>query len=160
LDFGPVNDNVTQRATPFLEARQAGSVAKVPLLAGSNGQEGMNLGPEYGITNFSSVTEDALEQFLFAIAKSAALVGEIRPLIDEIQGTFPWYNLFQAGAQLYTEVLYQCVRPHAAGCISKIHVIILTISHVAVQGRNRGLSSGQNPDLAILLQRNHSECSA
>ncbi|KAK3896472.1 Carboxylesterase [Staphylotrichum tortipilum] len=108
LDFGPANDNVTQRATPFVEARQAGSVARVPLLAGSNGQEGMNLGPEYGITNFSSVTEDALDQLMYAITGSAALVGEIRPLIDEIQGTFPWYNLFQAGAQLYTEVLYQC----------------------------------------------------
>jgi carboxylesterase type B len=48
LEFRPVNDNVTQRATPFIEARRAGSVAKVPMLAGSNGQEGMNLGPQYG----------------------------------------------------------------------------------------------------------------
>jgi hypothetical protein len=106
LDFGPVNDNVTQRATPFADARHA---ARVPLLVGSNGQEGMNLGPEYGITNFSSVTGPVLDQFLVAITGNASVAAEIRPLIDEIQATFPWYNLFQAGAQLYTEVVYQCV---------------------------------------------------
>ncbi|AEO71894.1 uncharacterized protein THITE_49921 [Thermothielavioides terrestris NRRL 8126] len=88
LDFGPVNDNVTQRATPFPDARHA---ARVPLLIGSNGQEGMNLGPSYGITNFSSVTEPVLDQFLTVITAA-----------------YPWYNLFEAGAQLYTEVVYQC----------------------------------------------------
>jgi hypothetical protein len=52
LEFRPVNDNVTQPAMPFIETRRAGSVAKVPMLAGSNGQEDMNLGPQYGLTNF------------------------------------------------------------------------------------------------------------
>ncbi len=106
LDFGPVNDNVTQRATPFADSRHA---AKVPILIGSNGQEGMNLGPLYGITDFSSVTSPILDQFLVLITGSATTAAEIRPLIDEIQATYPWYNLFQAGAQLYTEVVYQCV---------------------------------------------------
>ncbi len=93
-------------------------MAKVPLLAGSNGQEGMNLGPQYGITNFSSVTEPILDQFLLQITGSAAVVDAIKPLLDEIQAAFPWYNLFEVGAQMYTEVVYQCVRPHAAGLIS------------------------------------------
>jgi hypothetical protein len=106
LDFGPVNDNVTQRATPFSGARHA---ARVPLLIGTNGQEGMNLGPSYGITDFSSVTGPVLDAFLGVIAGSAELAAQIRPLVDEIQATYPWFNLFQAGAQLYTEVLYQCV---------------------------------------------------
>jgi hypothetical protein len=114
LDFSPVNDNVTQQATPFIEARRAGSVAKVPLLAGSNGQEGMNLGPEYGITNFSSVTTADLEAFLYATTGSTTLVGAVTPLIDEIQGTYPWFNLFEAVALLYTEVVYQCVSPRSA----------------------------------------------
>ena len=108
--FSPVNDNVTQLATPFLEARQAGRVAKVPMLAGSNGQEGMNLGPEYGITDFSSITEPILDAFLLEITGSAAVVDQIQPLLDEIQAAFPWYNLFEVGAQMYTEVVYQCVR--------------------------------------------------
>lgn len=114
LEFRPVNDNVTQRATPLAEARRAGSVAKVPLLAGSNGQEGMNLAQQYGITNFSSITQADLELFLAAVTGSPALIGQIEPLIDEIQGASPWFSLFQAGAQLYTEVVYQCVRRHFA----------------------------------------------
>jgi carboxylesterase type B len=112
LDFSPVNDNVTQRATPLAEARRAGSVAQVPLLAGSNGQEGMNLGPQYGITNFSSVTGPVLEQFLGVVTGSEAAAAELMPLIEEIREAYPWYSLFQAGAQLYTEVVYQCVRLH------------------------------------------------
>lgn len=107
LDFGPVTDNVTQRATPFSGARHA---AKVPLLIGSNGQEGMNLGPLYGITDFSSVTGPVLDLFLAVITGSAAMAAQVRPMIDGIQATYPWFNLFQAGAQLYTEVVYQCVR--------------------------------------------------
>ncbi len=106
FDFGPVTDNVTQRATPFSGARHA---AKAPLLVGSNGQEGMNLGPQYGITDFSTVTGPVLDAFLAIITGSAELAAQIRPLVDEIQATYPWFNLFQAGAQLYTEVVYQCV---------------------------------------------------
>lgn len=109
LAFGPVNDNVTQRATPFIEARRAGSVAKVPLLAGSNGQEGMNLAQQYGITNFSLVTEAALQQVLYVITGNATVVGEVGPLINEIQAASPWFHLFEAAAQMYTEVVYQCV---------------------------------------------------
>lgn len=107
LEFRPVNDNVTQRATPLTaEARRP--AARVPVLIGSNGQEGMNLGPQYGISNFSSVTEEEVEQFLYAVTGSEALVGQIGRLIDEIQGAAPWLNLFEVGALLYTEVLYQC----------------------------------------------------
>jgi len=122
LEFRPVNDNVTQRATPIVEARRAGSLAKVPILAGSNGQEGMNLGPQYGITNFSSVTQADLELFLLAVTKSAELVGAVQPLIDAIRGSSPWLNFFEAGAQLYTEVLYQCVR-HPSTSTGEIHAV-------------------------------------
>lgn len=108
FDFGPVTDNITQRATPFSGARNA---ARVPLLIGSNGQEGMNLGPMYGITDFSAVTSEVLDMFLSIITGSVEMAAQIRPLVDDIQRTYPWFNLFQAGAQLYTEVVYQCVRP-------------------------------------------------
>jgi carboxylesterase type B len=110
LDFGPVNDNVTQATLPLTEARLAGRVAKVPILAGSNGQEGMNLGPSYGITNFSAITSAELDPFLYVVTGSAEAAAMIKPVIYEIQRTTPWFNLFQAGAQLYTEVVYQCVR--------------------------------------------------
>lgn len=105
LQFRPVTDNVTQRATPIAGA----SRARVPILAGSNGQEGMNLGPQYGVTNFSSVTEPMVEQLLVAITGSSAAVAELMPAINEIRAAYPWYNLFEAGAQLYTELVYQCV---------------------------------------------------
>lgn len=111
LEFRPVNDNITQRATPFMKARRAGSVAKVPMLVGSNGQEGMNLGPQYGITNFSSVTLADLQMVLYALTGSAMVVEQVGPLISLIQRTYPWFNLFEAGALLYTEVAYQCVSP-------------------------------------------------
>lgn len=111
LDFSPVNDNVTQHATPILQARQAGDVAKVPLLTGTNGQEGMLLAVIDGITDFSIVTETALEEFLYSMTGSAAAVAQISPLIAELQGVFPWDDLFEVAAQLYTEVIYQCVSP-------------------------------------------------
>jgi len=124
VDFGPVNDNITQRATPFSGTRHA---AKVPLLVGSNGQEGMNLGPMFGITDFSSVTGPVLDQFLILLTGSAEMAAQVRPLVDGIQSTYPWFNLFQAGAQLYTEVVYQCVSlSRAAGCVFKKDCIHIT----------------------------------
>jgi len=110
VPFSPVTDNVTQLATPLIEARRNGSTAQVPLMVGSNGQEGMNLGPSYHITDFDSVTEEILAQFLTNLTGSAQAGAAIMPIIKSIQKSSPWYNLFEAGAQLYTEVVYQCVR--------------------------------------------------
>lgn len=159
VDFGPATDNITQRATPFADARRA---AKVPLLIGSNGQEGMNLGPSLGITDFSSVTSPMLDMLLTVMMGSAELAAQIRPLVDLIHSTYPWFNLFQAGAQLYTEALYQCVRLHCPPLkriVSNAHLLTLE-KLVANQDCDGRLSSREYPDLALLLQRHHSESAA
>lgn len=106
LEFRAVSDNVTQIATPIAADQPR---APVPILIGSNGQEGMNLGPQYGITDFDAVTKADIELLLYALTGSVEVVGAIEPLIDLIRSQFPWFNLFQAGALMYTEVLYQCV---------------------------------------------------
>jgi hypothetical protein len=154
LDFGPATDNITQRATPLSGVRHA---AKVPLLVGSNGQEGMNLGPMFGITDFSAVTGPMLDMFLPILTGSAELATQIRPVIDYIQATYPWFNLFQASAQLYTEVLYQCVRVHGSWQHGKSLTFAKTI---AGQGCGRCLGPREHPDLALLLQRDHCEHAA
>ncbi|KAJ3120796.1 hypothetical protein HK100_012648 [Physocladia obscura] len=106
--FSPVNDNVTQQATPFLAAREAGNVAKVPILIGSNGQEGLLLAIIYLIPDFSLVTLPLLEEVLYSLTGSITVVESILPIISAIQAEFPYFDLFEAVAQVYTEAVYQC----------------------------------------------------
>jgi carboxylesterase type B len=107
--FTPVNDNVTQRATPYLDARKAGEVANVPVIYGSNGQEGLFLAQVYLITNFSTVNEDSVYALIYGMTGDNATAELFLQETLNIQKQYPWLDIFEAGAQLYTEVIYQCV---------------------------------------------------
>ncbi|OLN81228.1 Carboxylesterase 5A [Colletotrichum chlorophyti] len=108
LDFSPVNDNITQKELPYLPTRAAGGLARVPLLIGSTGQEGTYLAPAYGL-DISSFTEPALIQVLgLFTGDNPELTNGILQVIQLIQQT-TGLSLFHAAAQVYTDIVYQCV---------------------------------------------------
>lgn len=110
LDFSPVNDNVTQMELPYLPTRAAGGVAPVPLLIGSTGQEGTYLAIQYGV-NISAVTESEVVQLISFISGGDTQIAEailqVVHLIEQSTGI----QLFYAAVQVFTELIYQCVRP-------------------------------------------------
>ncbi|WYZ35436.1 hypothetical protein EsH8_X_000083 [Colletotrichum jinshuiense] len=108
LDFSPVNDNVTQMELPYLPTRAAGGVAPVPLLIGSTGQEGTYLAPAYGL-NLSTVTEAGLAQVISIFAGNDSELNSAIMQIVAVKQQMTGISLFHAAAQVYTEVVYQCV---------------------------------------------------
>jgi carboxylesterase type B len=97
LDFNPVVDNITLVANPNA-ARAAGNIAKVPVLVGTNGQEGRVF--EFGQTNLSAfiMSEFGAIPSLEAAVTTAYAVGT--------DGTT---NQFEAISQIFTELVFQCV---------------------------------------------------
>jgi carboxylesterase type B len=97
LIFNPVRDNMTLLANPNA-ARAAGNVARVPVLTGSNGQEGRVF--EFGLTNLTAYIQSTF--------------GAFPPLAAEIAnafaiGTDGTTNDFEAISQIFTELVFQCV---------------------------------------------------
>lgn len=108
LDFSPVNDNVTQAATPYLEARAGGNAAKVPFFTGTTAQEGTILSLVYNL-DILDFSQEQLEQYLALLTGGdAQLISQFQGLIQAIQQT-DGLSLFYAAAQAYTELVYQCV---------------------------------------------------
>lgn len=97
LPFVPVSDNFTQLEYPEA-ARIAGDIARVPILTGTNAQEGRVF--VYGENDTAAV----LSQFL---------VGVPQTLIDTIIAAYPIpspgvSNMFEQLALIYTEFVFQC----------------------------------------------------
>jgi carboxylesterase type B len=97
LIFNPVRDNVTLLANPDA-ARAARNVARVPVLTGSNGQEGRVF--EFGLTNLTAYIQSTF--------------GAFPPLATEIAkayavGTDGTTDGFEAISQIFTELVFQCV---------------------------------------------------
>lgn len=108
LDFSPVNDNITQKELPYLPIRASGGVAPVPLLIGSTGQEGTYLAPAYGL-NLSTVTDAMLAQVIGVFTgNDSDLISAIMQIVA-VKQQITGISLFDAAAQVYTEVVYQCV---------------------------------------------------
>jgi acetylcholinesterase len=81
-------------------ARAAGNVARVPVLTGSNGQEGRVF--EFGQTNLTAYIQTKFGAF-------PALAAEIATVYAV--GTDGATNGFQAISQIFTELVFQCVSP-------------------------------------------------
>ncbi len=98
LPFRPVIDGVTFIANATA-ARIAGNVARVPILEGTNGQEGRVF--VVGMTNLTAFisTDFGFSPALAAQVAQAYAIGT--------EGTT---SGFEAIAQLYTELVFQCVR--------------------------------------------------
>jgi carboxylesterase type B len=97
LDFAPVSDNVTQLEFPEA-ARIAGDIARVPILTGTNANEGRVF--VYGQND----TAAYLTSFLPGVPQA---------LIDAIIAAYPIpspyiSNAFEQLAQIYTEFAFQC----------------------------------------------------
>jgi carboxylesterase type B len=97
LPFAPVSDNVTQLEFPEA-ARIAGKIARVPILTGTNAQEGRVF--VYGQNDTAT--------FL-----TAFLTGAPQSLIDTIIAAYPIpspgiSNAFEQLALIYTEFVFQC----------------------------------------------------
>jgi len=108
LDFSPMNDGVTQIDLPYLSNRTAGDAARVPLLIGSDAQEGNLLAFIYQV-NISTFAEADLQDFLVAsTGGNEALIEQFTDLVHLIMQT-DGLSLFYAAAQAYTELVYQCV---------------------------------------------------
>jgi carboxylesterase type B len=97
LIFQPVRDGVTLINNPNA-ARAAGNVARVPVLTGSNGQEGRVF--EFGQTNLTAYIQTTFGAF-------PALAAEIATAYAV--GTDGATNGFQAISQIFTELVFQCV---------------------------------------------------
>lgn len=98
LPFRPVVDGVTYVANASA-ARLAKNIAPVPILEGTNGQEGRVF--EVGQANLTAFIQ--------------ATFGLIPPLAAEVAqayavGTDGTTNDYEAVSQLYTELVFQCVR--------------------------------------------------
>lgn len=97
LPFVPVSDNVTQLEFPEA-ARIAGDIARVPILTGTNANEGRVF--VYGQNDTAAYL-------------SGFLTGVPAALIDEIIAAYPIpspyvSNAFEQLAQIYTEFVFQC----------------------------------------------------
>lgn len=111
IDFGPVNDGVTQVELPYLDSRAAGRAAQVPLLIGTSSQEGNNLAATYELTpeDIANFGDDQLMEFLVGTTGGdEALIQQFYALVQSIMYT-DGLSLFYAAAQAYTELVYQCV---------------------------------------------------
>ncbi|KAA8645020.1 uncharacterized protein ATNIH1004_009231 [Aspergillus tanneri] len=74
LDFFPVSDNVTQRATPLLEARKHGQSANIPIVIGTNSHEGsLFVSPilSQAMQRNGSISLSAFSEFLSSLVDSA-----------------------------------------------------------------------------------------
>ncbi|KAF2148848.1 alpha/beta-hydrolase [Myriangium duriaei CBS 260.36] len=100
LAFNPVVDNVTLVQNPAAE-RRAGNIARVPVLAGTNAQEGRIF--ELGQNNVTSFINATITQDPSAIAQIAALY----PV-----GPGGFASAYDAISQIFTEYFFQC--PQAA----------------------------------------------
>ena len=101
LSFQPVFDNVTLIANSNA-ARAAGNISHVPILTGSNGQEGRLF--EIGQTNLSAYIQNSFGSFPSLAAEVAQAYGV---------GTDGTTNDYEAISQIYTELIFQCVSPSA-----------------------------------------------
>lgn len=109
LDFSPVNDGVTQVELPYLTNRTAGRAAHVPLYIGTSAQEGTLIADTYGL-NISSFSQDDLDQLVYVFTGGdQTLMTEFNSLIQSVVLS-EGLSLFYAAAQIYTELVYQCVR--------------------------------------------------
>lgn len=97
LSFQPVVDNITFVANPDA-ARAAGNIARVPILAGTNGQEGRVF--EFGQTNLSAYIQTTFG----AVPTLAAEIAQAYAV-----GTDGTTDGFEAISQLFTEFVFQCV---------------------------------------------------
>jgi carboxylesterase type B len=97
LIFQPVHDGVTLINNPNA-ARAAGNVARVPVLTGSNGQEGRVF--EFGLTNLTAYIQETFGA-VPAIAAEVATAYAV--------GTDGTTNGFEAISQIFTELVFQCV---------------------------------------------------
>ncbi|KAF5522930.1 Acylcarnitine hydrolase [Colletotrichum aenigma] len=119
LDFSPVNDNITQKELPYLPIRASGGVAPVPLLIGSTGQEGTYLAPAYGL-NLSTVTDAMLAQVIGVFTgNDSDLISAIMQIVA-VKQQITGVSLFDAAAQVYTEVVYQCTPSKPALLVSRV----------------------------------------
>jgi acetylcholinesterase len=97
LSFQPVVDNITLVGNPDA-ARTAGNVARVPILTGTNGQEGRIF--EFGQTNLSAYIQTTFG----AVPALAAQVAQAYAI-----GTDGTTDGFEAISQIFTEFVFQCV---------------------------------------------------
>lgn len=97
LSFQPVVDNITLIANSHA-ACALGNIAHIPVLTGTNGQEGRVF--EFGQTNLSVYIQSTFG----AVPALAAEVAQAYAL-----GTDGTTNDFEAISQVFTELIFQCV---------------------------------------------------
>ncbi|KAI9038834.1 Carboxylesterase [Aspergillus affinis] len=109
LSFLPVNDNITQRATPLVDARSKEPSADVPTIIGSNSYEGSILSAAYfqlAMQPNGSISFPIIVQSLTAFT-SPELVASIQGNLAAAFAESP-KALFFYMAQYITYLLFQC----------------------------------------------------
>lgn len=109
LTFQPVNDNITQRAAPLVDARSQEPSADVPLIIGSNADEGSlfaGLFFEAARQNNGSISFPAIVQTLEGIL-SPNLVAPIRGKLAAAFARSP-QALFFYITEFLTYLVFQC----------------------------------------------------
>jgi len=100
IDFAPIIDNVTIPANPA-QKRASGNFAKVPILTGTVAEEGRSL-----INNMIS-----MQDFSRAFLNPALFPGDTASQIISSYPRIKDMTDFDVGAAVFTDFLYQCVRP-------------------------------------------------
>jgi carboxylesterase type B len=97
LAFRPVSDNITQLEFPA-EARAAGHIARVPILTGTNAQEGRLFTiNQTNVTTFLETTFPSLPAAFYSTVVAAYP-----------EGTPGLENGYDVNAQIFTDFFFQC----------------------------------------------------
>jgi carboxylesterase type B len=127
LTFNPIVDNITVIANPA-QARNTGNIANIPVLVGSNSQEGRVF--VVGTTNLTEFFEEYFAPF-------PALWDPITKAYSGLPGLETPYDI---ASQIFTEVYFQCVSNHNKMRISC--VLRLTFLQPAALFANRSAAVG------------------
>ncbi|TIA73464.1 hypothetical protein E3P94_03386 [Wallemia ichthyophaga] len=111
LSFYPVNDDITQSATPLQDAVKGGMGAQIPLIIGTNEKEGsLYVGPyiQSSIDGDGNINTTMLAETInsFGILPDT-LSGLVKPYLDSLLLVSP-ETLFNTLSDLVTAVVFKC----------------------------------------------------
>lgn len=117
LNFFPINDNITQSATPLKDAIKDGKGAHIPLLVGTNDYEGSSfVGPylQNAIDSVGNVNTTMLASTIegFGILPDS-LTGIIKPYLDTLLLVSP-DHLLKSLSSIVTSLIFKCPAMEAA----------------------------------------------
>ena len=135
LSFAPVSDNITQLAPPLLGSRFPSGRKNVPILLGTNGQEGRVF-----LVNMVGTGREGLEKWVnttFSGSGGSEGTDELRRSIlkaygDELEEDGK--SAYDVASEIFTQLVFQCVSYFVLFFINVSRVFLLFQSHFRFLG--------------------------